>query len=102
GVLGGISQRVAGISFAMVTLAFAQAGNILVRRNPGRRTGGDEGLRLATARLPRQLIGVVNARFGYWLALAVVVTVYLVVRWVQSSRAGHLAAAARENELRVR
>lgn len=100
--LGSISLRVSGISFAMVTLAFAQAGNILVRRNPGRRTGGDEGLRLATDRMPRQLLGVVNARFGYWLALAMVVVVYLVVRWVQSSRAGHLAAAARENDLRVR
>src|SRR5690606_2439359 len=45
-VVGAISLRVTGISFAMVTLAFAQAGNVLVRRNPGGATGGEEGLAL--------------------------------------------------------
>src|SRR5690606_12848883 len=34
-LLGAISRRGSGISFAMVTLAFAQAGNVFVRRNPG-------------------------------------------------------------------
>ncbi|MCP5940091.1 hypothetical protein NL351_29695, partial [Klebsiella pneumoniae] len=34
-VVGAISLRVSGVSFAMVTLAFAQAGNVLVRRNTG-------------------------------------------------------------------
>lgn len=101
-LLGAVSLRVSGIAFAMVTLAFAQAGNILARRNPGRRTGGDEGLRLETDRLPRQLVGVVNTRFQFWLALGIVVVVYLVVTWVQASRAGRMAAATRENELRVR
>ena len=33
-VLGSISLRVTGIAFAMVTLAFAQAGNVLVHKNP--------------------------------------------------------------------
>jgi len=33
-LIGALSLRVTGISFAMVTLAFAQAGNVLVRRNP--------------------------------------------------------------------
>jgi len=32
----------------------------------------------------------------------VLVAVFIVVTWVQSSRAGHVAAAVRENELRVR
>ncbi|WP_321166368.1 hypothetical protein [Serinicoccus sp. CUA-874] len=45
-LLGAISLRVTGIPFAMVTLAFAQAGSVLVRRDPGRVTGGEEGLRL--------------------------------------------------------
>lgn len=102
GIIVAISLRVTGISFAMVTLAFAQAGNVLVRRNPGRTTGGEEGLALATAGVPDALIGVVNTRNLYWLALGVLVVVYLVVTWIERSRAGHLIAATRENEMRVR
>lgn len=101
-VVGAISLRVTGISFAMVTLAFAQAGNVLVRRNPGELTGGEEGLALATAHVPDGLVGVVNTRNLYWLALGVLVVVYAVVVWIERSRAGHVAAATRENELRVR
>lgn len=101
-IIGAISLRVTGISFAMVTLAFAQAGNVLVRRNPGRTTGGEEGLALATAGVPDALIGVVNTRNLYWLALGVLVLVFLVVTWIERSRAGHLIAATRENEMRVR
>jgi branched-chain amino acid transport system permease protein len=101
-VLGAISLRVSGISFAMVTLAFAQAGNVIVRRNPGQTTGGEEGLALNTSGVPEALVGVVNTRNLYWLALAVVVVVFLVVTWIERSRAGHLIAATRENEMRVR
>ncbi|MDQ0756945.1 branched-chain amino acid ABC transporter permease [Arthrobacter sp. B3I4] len=101
-VVGSISLRVSGIPFAMVTLAFAQAGSVIVGRNPEGRTGGDEGLTLRTDNLPDFLVGVVNTRNLYWLALAVLVVVFVVVTWVQSSRAGHSAAAVRENELRVR
>jgi branched-chain amino acid transport system permease protein len=101
-VVGSISLRVSGIPFAMVTLAFAQAGSVVVGRNPGGVTGGDEGLTLRTDNLPAFLVGVVNTRNLYWLALAVLVAVFIIVTWVQSSRAGHVAAAVRENELRVR
>ena len=45
---------------------------------------------------------VVNTRNLYWLALVVVVIAYLAVLWVDRSRVGHVAAATRENELRVR
>lgn len=101
-VVGSISLRVSGIPFAMVTLAFAQAGSVIVGRNPDGKTGGDEGLTLRTDNLPDFLVGVVNTRNLYWLALAVLVAVFVIVTWVQSSRAGHAAAAVRENELRVR
>ncbi|KQN86122.1 branched-chain amino acid ABC transporter permease [Arthrobacter sp. Leaf69] len=101
-VVGSISLRVSGIPFAMVTLAFAQAGSVIVGRNPDGTTGGDEGLSLRTDNLPDFLVGVANTRNLYWLALAVLVAVFIVVTWVQSSRAGHVAAAVRENELRVR
>ena len=101
-LLGAISLRVTGISFAMVTLAFAQAGNVFVRRNPGGYTGGDEGLSINTANVPDYLIGVVNTRNLYWVALGIVVLVYLVVMWVEQTRAGHSIKATRENDMRVR
>ena len=101
-LVGSVSLRVTGISFAMVTLAFAQAGSVVVRRNPGGQTGGEEGLTLDVAQVPDALVGVLNTRNLYWLSLAVLVIVYLVVLWVEKSRAGHVVAATRENELRVR
>lgn len=100
-LLGAVSLRVTGIPFAMVTLAFAQAGSVLVRRNSGF-TGGEEGLRLPTAHVPDWLVGVANTRNVYWLALAALVVTFVVVTWIQHSRAGHVAEAVRENELRVR
>lgn len=100
-LLGSLSLRVTGIAFAMVTLAFAQAGNVLVRRNPSI-TGGEEGLRLDTEHVPDVLVGVLNTRNLYWLALALLVVVFVIVTVFEQSRAGHVAAAVRENELRVR
>jgi branched-chain amino acid transport system permease protein len=85
----------------MVTLAFAQAGSVLVRRN-SQVTGGEEGLSLNTEMVPDFLIGVVNTRNLYWFTLVVLVVVYLVTLWVDTSRLGHLARATRENEQRVR
>jgi branched-chain amino acid transport system permease protein len=100
-LLGSLSLRVTGISFAMVTLAFAQAGNVLVRRNPSV-TGGEEGLRLDTEHIPDFFIGVINTRNLYWLALVLLVIVFVIVAWFENSRAGHAVIATRENELRVR
>lgn len=100
--VGSLALRVTGISFAMVTLAFAQAGSVLIRRNPAGATGGEEGISLDTANVPPEFVGVVDTRNLYWMALGVLVVVYLVVLWVEQSRAGHVAEAIRENELRVR
>ncbi len=97
---GSIAMRVSGIPFAMVTLAFAQAGSVLVRRNQ-QITGGEEGMRLPVDFVPEWLVGVIHTRNLYWVTLAVLVVVYLVVLWVDRSRLGHLAQATRENELRV-
>ena len=54
-VLGAVSLRVGGIAFAMVTLAFAQAGNVLVNKNPHKLTGGEEGLGARLHKLPGRL-----------------------------------------------
>lgn len=100
-LLGAVSLRVSGIAFAMVTLAFAQAGQVLVQKNPGQLTGGEEGLGLNFDPLPDFFVGVVNAKNLYWLALAYAVAVFLVVRWAVSSSPGHVWQAIRENERRV-
>jgi len=100
-VVGAVALRVTGIAFAMVTLAFAQAGSILVLRNPGGLTGGEEGLALNRDGLPELLVGVANAPYRYWLALAYLALAWAAVAWLVCSRVGHIWAASRENPERV-
>ncbi|MGA4507575.1 branched-chain amino acid ABC transporter permease [Propionibacteriaceae bacterium G1746] len=101
-IAGAVALRVSGITFAMVTLAFAQALNVLARRNPGRLTGGEEGISVTTSVVPDALVGVRNTENLYWMALGVLVLVYLITLWVEKSRVGTVTAAARDNDLRVR
>ena len=100
-VLGVISLRVGGIAFAMVTLAFAQAGQVLVQKNPNGLTGGEEGLGLNFEAIPDMFVGVLNTKNLYWLALGYAAVVFLVVRWAVNSSPGHVWQAIRENERRV-
>jgi branched-chain amino acid transport system permease protein len=99
--VGAIALRVGGIAFAMVTLAFAQAASIVVMRNPGGLTGGEEGKPLDRDALPGLLVGVSNAPYRYWLALGFVVVAWVFVSLLVRSRAGHAMAAVRENEQRA-
>ena len=99
--LGALCLRVGGIAFAMVTLAFAQAGSILVFKNPGRLTGGEEGLGLDFARVPAALTGIVNTPNLYWIALAYLVFTFAICAWAIRSRPGRVWLAIRENERRV-
>lgn len=100
-VLGAICLRVSDIAFAMVTLAFAQAGAIFVSRDPLDITGGELGLALDFERLPDAFVGVVNTDNLYWLALGLAVLVYVVIGWAVRSRPGQVWQAIRENERRV-
>jgi branched-chain amino acid transport system permease protein len=100
-VLGAVSLRVGGIAFAMVTLAFAQAGSILVFKNPHKWTGGEEGLGTDYTKLPAALVGIFNTKNLYWVALAYAAAVFAIVQWAVSSSPGHIWQAIRENELRV-
>ena len=100
-VLGPVVLRVGGIAFAMVTLAFAQAGSVLVAKNPHHLTGGDEGLGLAYQTLPKAFVGVLNTKNLYWLALAYAFAVFVLATWAVRSSPGRVWAAIRENELRV-
>lgn len=100
-LIGLICLRVKGIAFAMVTLAFAQAGSILVARDPLRVTGGELGKAVPFQQLPEMFVGVVNTKNVYWLALALVVVVYAVSRVAVSSPTGRVWQGIRENERRV-
>jgi branched-chain amino acid transport system permease protein len=100
-LIGAVALRVAGIAFAMVTLAFAQAGSIIAFSDPGHVTGGEEGLGLAVTHVPGIFVGVANTRYLYWLALVYAAAVSLVSAWLVNSRPGRLWRAIRENELRA-
>jgi branched-chain amino acid transport system permease protein len=99
--LGAVSLRVTGIAFAMVTLAFAQAGAVLAIKNPHGWTGGEEGFGTDYVKLPAALVGVLNTKHLYWLALGYAAVVFAVVQWAVQSSPGRVWQAIRENELRV-
>ncbi|HEV7898448.1 MAG TPA: branched-chain amino acid ABC transporter permease [Planosporangium sp.] len=96
-LLGAVALRVQGIAFAMVTLAFAQVGSILVMS--AHLTGGEEGLSLSD--VPAMFAGVGNTFALYWLALAYLAVVVLVVRWSVESEPGRVWRAIGDNERRV-
>jgi branched-chain amino acid transport system permease protein len=100
-VLGFVSLRVTGIAFAMVTLAFAQVGAVLVRKDPRHWTHGEEGLGADYHKIPAAFVGIVNTKNLYWLALGFLAAVFFVVRWAVDSSPGRIWQAIRENELRV-
>jgi branched-chain amino acid transport system permease protein len=100
-VLGYVSLRVGGIAFAMVTLAFAQAGAVLALKDPHHWTHGEEGLGADYTKLPKAFVGIVNTKNLYWLALAFAAAVFFIVRWAVDSSPGRVWQAIRENEQRV-
>jgi branched-chain amino acid transport system permease protein len=100
-VLGFVSLRVAGIAFAMVTLAFAQAGAVLALKDPHHWTHGEEGLGADYTKLPQAFVGIVNTKNLYWLTLVFLAGVFFVVRWAVESSPGRVWQAIRENEPRV-
>ncbi|MEV7227438.1 branched-chain amino acid ABC transporter permease [Polymorphospora sp. NPDC051019] len=100
-LIGAIALRTAGIAFAMVTLAFAQVGAILVARDFGGLTGGEEGLPLDVSGLPAFFVGVANTYTLYWLALAYLALVVFVVHRVASSPTGRVLAGLRDDERRI-
>ena len=100
-LLGSVSLRVSGIAFSMVTLAFAQAGSLLVERDPGGVTGGEEGRAIPADRLPSSLAGIGNTANLYWIALAYLVVTLAVVHWAVRSPTGRVWEGIKENERRV-
>ncbi|MDQ3694821.1 MAG: branched-chain amino acid ABC transporter permease [Chloroflexota bacterium] len=99
--VGALSLRTHGVYFAMVTLAFAQAGYVLVGKNVGGLTGGEEGISLPFRQLPAWMVGVINTHNLYWLALASLILVYLAALRLVISPTGRVWQGIRENERRV-
>lgn len=99
--VGLLSFRTHGVYFAMVTLAFSQAGAVIVGKNVGELTGGEEGLSLPFRRLPKWMVGVVNSDNLYWLALGTLIVVYLIALRLVTSPTGRVWQGIRENERRV-
>jgi branched-chain amino acid transport system permease protein len=99
--VGAVSLRTAHITFAVVTLASAQVGSLLVTRNIGDLTGGEEGLAVPVDGLPDALVGLRNTRNLYWLALAALAVTVGVAKLSLASRAGHWWQAVRDNPLRA-
>lgn len=99
--IGAIALRSRGVAFAMVTLAFAEAFALLLVSDPLRVSGGEEGLPLESAGVPSLLLGVVNTRWLYWLALLYAVFAVVAGWQATTSRAGRVWQAIRENEARV-
>jgi branched-chain amino acid transport system permease protein len=100
-VLGFVSLRASGIAFAMVTLAFAQAGAVLALKDPHHWTHGEEGLGADYTKLPQAFVGILNTKNLYWLTLAFLGVVFFIVRWSVESSPGRVWQAIRENEQRV-
>lgn len=100
-VTGAIALRVGGVAFAMVTLALAQGGVVIVQKNPGGLTNGQDGFGVAIERIPEMFIGVVNTQNLYWLSLALLVFTYGIVYLATTSSPGRVWQALRENEARV-
>ena len=100
-ITGAVSLRVGGIAFAMVTLAFAQAGSVLAFKNPGQLTGGEDGFGVDYTKIPSEFVGIFNTKNLYWLALGYLVVVFVAGRWAIASSPGHVWQAIRDNELRV-
>lgn len=100
-VMGAIALRVGGVPFAMVTLALAQGGYVLVGKNPNGITNGADGFGLSVDRVPGLLVGVANTRNLYWLSLALLAFTYLVIWLATTSSPGRVWQGLRDNELRV-
>jgi branched-chain amino acid transport system permease protein len=99
-LIGLLSLRLSGVYFAMVTLAFATVGFILVEATDFRDwTGAEDGLHGVP--VPDWIDPNLHRVEFYYLALAFAVVVYLVARRLVDSPSGRVWAAIRENEPRA-
>ena len=100
-IFSAVSVRVKGHYFAMITLAMAEAVNILSKATDFVEwTGADEGLHGIP--VPAWINPTQNRLLFYYIALVFAVLMYLLARRVVNSPTGKIFVAIRENESRVR
>jgi branched-chain amino acid transport system permease protein len=100
GVIGAIAIRRQGIYFAMITLALAEVVNYACKRNTDY-TGGEDGFQGIERGSLFHFIPMSNDLVMYFVVLALVVAVFLVVMRVIHSPFGQVLKAIRENEPRA-
>jgi branched-chain amino acid transport system permease protein len=93
-LVGSLSLRVKGHFFAMITLAFAEVGHVIVQKWY-EVTGGADGL---SFRVPSFFF---TKAHGYWIALTFMLLAYFFVRRITESPTGKVLHAIRENEFRA-
>jgi len=99
--IGWLCTRASGVAFAMLTLAFAQLGFAIVFKWTSL-TGGSDGISgFARNAGPFGFEGFASKQGFYWMALLVVVALYLLTRAFMRSAMGTAIVAARENERRA-
>jgi branched-chain amino acid transport system permease protein len=98
-VIGAVSIRTSGVYFIMITLAFTQM--LYYLGISIEEFGGDDGMRLASrSRFPGLDLG--DASTFYYLVLAILVLVLLLIHRIVNSRFGMAIRAAKSNEARTR
>jgi branched-chain amino acid transport system permease protein len=100
-LFGMVLPRVKGITFALVTLGMASVFHIVVMSSEvGKYTGADVGLQGV---IVPAFISPANERLRfYFVALTILILVYLLYRRFVSSPTGRVCTAIRENEGRAR
>jgi branched-chain amino acid transport system permease protein len=100
-LFGLVLPRVKGITFALVTLGIASVFHIVVMSSEaGKYTGADVGLQGV---IPPAFISPANERLRfYFVALIVLILIYLLYQRFVDSPTGRVCVAIRENESRAR
>jgi branched-chain amino acid transport system permease protein len=99
-LIGALSLRTRGVYFIMITLAFAQM--IYYVAVSLDRYGGDDGLTIYRRSQFAGLFNLSNKVWFYYLCLAVLVLVILLVWRLVNSRFGMVIRGSRSNERRMR
>lgn len=99
-VIGAVSIRTSGIYFIMITLAFTQM--LYYLGISIEEYGGDDGMRIATLSQFDGLVDLSSPAAFYYLVLALLALVLLLVHRLVNSRFGMLIRAAKSNEARTR
>ena len=97
--VGAVSLRTTGIAFIMITLAFGQMAFFGAQALYA--YGGDDGLTLPMRSTLAGHAWLKDRANFYHAVLAMLVLVYLGLRWLKASRFGQVLQAARENPVRV-